>query len=200
MSTTTAEPPGTPDTPDKPRITPRRGPRRRLARTLARHPRARLGLSLSPPLFWLLVVYIGALVALLITSLFRLVDDPTGLLTRIDTTFNLDNYRRLWEVSVYRDVTVRTLTAAVIVTIVDAAIALPGRLLHGEGGAAVGPPRTRGRGDDAAVGGLPGEGLRVARPARPGRRRAQGGVRALAGLRADEHHHRAVATCGSRTW
>ena len=101
------------------------GLRRRVARALARRPRARLGLSLAPPLFWLLVVYIGALVALLITSLFRLVDDPTGLITKVDTTFNLDNYRRLWEVSVYRDVTVRTLTAAAIVTIVDAAIALP---------------------------------------------------------------------------
>jgi putative spermidine/putrescine transport system permease protein len=122
VSTTLVEPPATPDAPAK---SPRQGLRRRLSRALARHPRARLGLSLSPPLFWLLVVYIGALVALLVTSLFRLVNDPTGLLTKIDTTFNIDNYRRLWDVSVYREVTLRTLTAAVIVTVVDAAIALP---------------------------------------------------------------------------
>jgi len=104
----------------------RRAPlRRRVARFLARHRSARLGLSLSPPLGWLVVVYLGALVALLITSFFRLVDDPTGLITRLDTTLHVDNYTRLWDVPVYREVVQRTVLAAVIVTVVDALIALP---------------------------------------------------------------------------
>ncbi len=105
--------------------TPPSGVRRRLARALSRHRGARLGLTLSPPAFWLGVVYVGALVALLVTSLFRLVNDPTGLITKLDTTLNVENYRRLWETDVYREVAVRTLTAAVLVTAIDAVIALP---------------------------------------------------------------------------
>ena len=111
--------------PGEPAPPPPSGARRRLARFLARHESVSLGLKLGPPLTWLLVVYIGALVALLVTSLFRLADDPTGLLTRLDTTFGLDNYRRLWEVPVYRTVAWRTIRAAVIVTVFDAALALP---------------------------------------------------------------------------
>src|SRR5262245_8092710 len=94
------------------------GPRRRAARFLAGHDRIRLALGLSVPLFWLLVVYIGALVALLVTSLFHLVDDPTGLLTRLDTSFSGENYQRLADTEVYRDVTLRTLEAAAIVTVI----------------------------------------------------------------------------------
>jgi len=99
--------------------------RRRVARFLARHPRVRLGFSLGPPLTWLLVIYIGALVALLLTSLFRLVDDPTGLLTRIDTTLTFENYQRLLDTPAYREVMQRTILAAVSVTMIDGVIALP---------------------------------------------------------------------------
>ena len=101
------------------------GSRRRVARLLARHPNARLGLKLGPPLTWLLVVYVGALVALLVTSLFSLADDPTGLITKLDTHLSLENYERLWTSSVYRDVAGRTLMAAVSVTVIDALLALP---------------------------------------------------------------------------
>jgi putative spermidine/putrescine transport system permease protein len=104
---------------------PRNGARRRVARALSTRPRARLGLSLGPPMAWLLIVYIGALVALLVTSLFRLADDPTGLLTRLDTSLSLENYSRLWNTPAYREVGLRTLGAAVTVTVVDALIALP---------------------------------------------------------------------------
>jgi len=104
---------------------PPAGPRRRASRFLARHPRVRLGLTLGPPLTWLLVVYIGALVALLVTSLFSLVDDPTGLLTRLNTSLTLDNYERLWNTPVYREVAWRTLKAAVAVTVIDALLAIP---------------------------------------------------------------------------
>jgi putative spermidine/putrescine transport system permease protein len=124
--TALAEPPADGPPPDNPTEPTRpNNRRRRAARVLARRPRLRLGLTLGPPLTWLLVVYIGALVALLVTSLFRLVDDPTGLVTRLDTTFNLDNYRLLWDEPVYRETALHTLTAAVVVTLVDALIALP---------------------------------------------------------------------------
>ena len=53
--------------------------RRAVARALARRPRLRLGLTLSGPLLWLLVAYIGALVALLVTSLFH--NETVGVAT-----------------------------------------------------------------------------------------------------------------------
>jgi putative spermidine/putrescine transport system permease protein len=121
---TTLTPPATPAPAPAP-PSESNGLRRRIARTLSRHPRARLGLSLSAPLTWLLVVYIGALVALLITSMFRLADDPTGLLTRLDTTLSFENYERLWNTTAYREVGWRTLKAAVSVTFVDTVIAFP---------------------------------------------------------------------------
>jgi putative spermidine/putrescine transport system permease protein len=112
---------------EEPRATaaPRAGPRRRAARFLSRHQHVRLGLTLGPPLTWLVVVYIGALAALLITSLFHLADDPTGLITKLDTSLSLDNYRRLWDTPVYREVVGRTVGAALIVTLIDALVALP---------------------------------------------------------------------------
>jgi putative spermidine/putrescine transport system permease protein len=99
--------------------------RRRAARAIARHERLRLGIELSGPLLWLLIVYIGALAALLITMLYRQVSDPTGLLTKLDTTLHLDNLRRVWDTDVYRKTAWRTVQSAAIVTIVDALIALP---------------------------------------------------------------------------
>jgi putative spermidine/putrescine transport system permease protein len=103
----------------------RNGIRRQTARFLSRHRGVRLGLTLGPPLTWLTVVYIGALVALLVTSLFHLADDPTGLITKLDTSLSFENYERLWNTPVYREVVARTLGAAVAVTVIDALIALP---------------------------------------------------------------------------
>src|SRR3954451_11709233 len=99
--------------------------RRRMATVLSRRPKVRLGLELSLPATWLLVVYAGSLAALIVTSLYTLADDPTGLLTRLDTTLGLQNFRRLWEEPVYREITIRTITAAVTVTVIDLVLALP---------------------------------------------------------------------------
>ena len=63
--------------------------------------------------------------ALIVTSLYSLEDDPTGLITRLNTSLSLDNFQRLWDTPVYRDVGLRTLQAAVTVTIIDGLIALP---------------------------------------------------------------------------
>src|SRR3954452_6861088 len=101
------------------------GPVRRAARYFARHPRTGLGLQIGAPGGWLLVVYIGALAALILTSLFRLVDDPTGLVTKLDTSIGFGNLDRLLSEPVYREVALRTVVAAITVTLIDMAIALP---------------------------------------------------------------------------
>jgi len=92
---------------------------------VARRPGLRLGAELSIPLVWLVVVYLGALAALIVTSLYSLEDDPTGLITRLNTSLSLENFQRLWDTPVYRDVGLRTLQAAVTVTVIDGLIALP---------------------------------------------------------------------------
>jgi putative spermidine/putrescine transport system permease protein len=97
--------------------------RRRAARFVSRHRGFRLGGLLAGPLLWLLVAYIGALVALLVTSLFH--NETSGIVTKMVTDPALDNYRAVLDRPVYRDVAVRTIGAAVAVTVIDLVIALP---------------------------------------------------------------------------
>lgn len=97
--------------------------RRRAARFVEGHPRLRLGALLAAPLGWLLLGYIGALAALLVTSLYH--NETNGLLTEIATDPRLDNYSTILSTPVYRAVAVRTVLSAVVVTVVDLAIALP---------------------------------------------------------------------------
>jgi putative spermidine/putrescine transport system permease protein len=84
-------------------------------------PRLRLGLLLGPPMLWLGVLYLGSLAALFITSLWTV--DPFG--GNIERVWNLDNYRDLFTIDVYRTITVRTLLIAVTVTAIDALLAFP---------------------------------------------------------------------------
>jgi putative spermidine/putrescine transport system permease protein len=86
-----------------------------------RRPGLRVGLLLTPPMLWLGVAYLGALAALLITSLWAQ-NDFTGDIERVWT---LDNFRTLLTVDVYRSITVRTVLVAALVTIVDAVLAFP---------------------------------------------------------------------------
>ena len=88
---------------------------------LHRHPRLRLGLLLGPPMLWLGVLYLGSLAALFVTSLWT-VDAFGGNIQRI---WNLDNYRDLFTLDVYRTITIRTLLIAVAVTVIDALLAFP---------------------------------------------------------------------------
>ena len=88
---------------------------------LSRHPRLRLSLLLSAPLFWLGLVYIAALAALLITALWT-VDSFTG---QISQTWTLDNIVAVLTGSLYQTVTLRTVGVALLVTIIDIVIALP---------------------------------------------------------------------------
>lgn len=88
---------------------------------LSSHPRARLAILLAAPLTWLVVVYIVALAALLITAFWQ-VDSFTGEI-RIDWTLN--NIVTVITGDLYHVVTLRTLGVALAVTVIDIALALP---------------------------------------------------------------------------
>jgi putative spermidine/putrescine transport system permease protein len=83
----------------------------------------RLGATLTGPLAWLLLAYVGSLVALLVTSLYH--NETNGLLSELNTQPSLENYRTIVTTPVYRDVAQRTILSAVTVTIIDLVIALP---------------------------------------------------------------------------
>jgi putative spermidine/putrescine transport system permease protein len=125
MTTHAPAPPGAPvPAPDRthsPVPRPRRTPARAASVFLSTHPRTRLALLLSAPLFWLGVVYIVALVLLLVTA-FWSVDSFTGEIT---TEFTLDNIIEVVTGSLYQVVTLRTLGVALLVTLIDVLLALP---------------------------------------------------------------------------
>jgi putative spermidine/putrescine transport system permease protein len=79
------------------------------------------GLLLAPPMLWLGVAYLGALAALLVTAFFS-VDEYTSAVVRV---FTWDNFHTLLTDSVYRTVALRTIGIALLVTLVDAVLALP---------------------------------------------------------------------------
>lgn len=107
--------------PDRVTDMPRQSVARRGSAYLYRHAKVRLALLLSAPLFWLGFVYIAALVALLITA-FWSVDSFTG---DILIEWNVDNVTSVLTESVYQAVTLRTLGIALVVTVIDIALALP---------------------------------------------------------------------------
>ena len=94
---------------------------RRLSSSLSARPRLRLSLLLTAPLTWLVLIYVVALAALLVTA-FWSVDSFTG---QISQTWTLDNIITVVTGSLYQTVTLRTLGVAVLVTIIDVALALP---------------------------------------------------------------------------
>ena len=92
---------------------------RRVTGWLYRHPRLRLGGLLLLPGAWFTLVYFGSLALLLIAALWHVTN---GHLVR---TIGLDNFATLINQPVYRAVIFRTLSTAVVVTVVDALIAFP---------------------------------------------------------------------------
>ena len=88
---------------------------------LHRHPRAQLISLIGAPAAWMLLLYVGSLVSLFLTSLYRLNEDGSG----IDKVIGGQNYRTLIDKSVYFDVAVRTIKIAVLVTLLDIVMALP---------------------------------------------------------------------------
>ena len=94
---------------------------RRLADLFHGRPRLQVGALLSGPLAWLVILYLGSLVVLLIASLWS-VDALSGELIK-GLTF--DNYKELWNTDVYRTVAFRTIGIAAAVTVTDALLAFP---------------------------------------------------------------------------
>ena len=127
MTSHASAPPGAPapaPAPDRttaPVPRPRRTPARPASAFLTTHPRTRLALLLSAPLFWLGIVYIVALVLLLVTA-FWTVDSFTG---EISQEWTLDNIITVLTGSLYQTVTLRTLGVALLVTLIDVVLALP---------------------------------------------------------------------------
>jgi putative spermidine/putrescine transport system permease protein len=93
---------------------------RRLSTTLYNRPWLLLALLLGPPLLYMLIVYIGALAALLIQSFFHL-DGFTGQVVR---QFSLATYVDLLTVSHFTIVG-RTVVMAAAVTVASALLAFP---------------------------------------------------------------------------
>jgi putative spermidine/putrescine transport system permease protein len=100
---------------------PRVGPRRRLSLFFHRHEHGRLAALLAAPLAWLLLVYIGSLVLLLMAAFW----DTEPFTNDVVRHWNLDNFRRIFEQDVYRDVAWRTIQMAALVTVADAVLAFP---------------------------------------------------------------------------
>ena len=100
---------------------PRESPGRRLSTFLYRHPRVRLGLLLALPLTWLVVIYFGSLFVLLLSSFW----DTNAFTAEVVHDFTLDNFRRIIETAVYRDVAWRTIQMAALVTVADVILAFP---------------------------------------------------------------------------
>lgn len=101
-------------------VSPQPAPWRRLSTTLYNRPWLLLLLLLAPPLFYMFIFYIGALVALLIQSFFRL-DGFTGQVVR---EFGLATYRNLLTAS-HLTIMGRTMLMAAVVTVASALLAFP---------------------------------------------------------------------------
>ena len=88
---------------------------------LHRRPKMRLAALLITPLSWLVVAYLGALGALLVTAFFT-IDSFTG---NVIAKFNLDNFHDMFTDPAYRNVVMRTLGIALSVTVICVLFAIP---------------------------------------------------------------------------
>lgn len=96
-------------------------PARRVSSFLFQRPRLRLGLLLAAPLTWLVLIYVFALAALLVTA-FWTVDSFTSI---VQMNWSLDNFKTVLTNSLYTTVTLRTVGIALLVTVVDLILAFP---------------------------------------------------------------------------
>jgi putative spermidine/putrescine transport system permease protein len=93
----------------------------RVSSFLHRSPRVRLAGLLLAPMTWLVVAYLGSLAVMFAAALWT-TDSFTGALIRHPTW---ENFQTLVQQPVYRKIALRTLGVATLVTVLDAAIALP---------------------------------------------------------------------------
>jgi putative spermidine/putrescine transport system permease protein len=94
---------------------------RRLAGFLYGQRWLQAGGLLAGPLAWLVVIYIGSLVVLLVAA-FWSVNPVSG---EVVHSFSLENFKALVEEPVYRSIVGRTVLLAALVTLTDAVIAFP---------------------------------------------------------------------------
>lgn len=92
----------------------------RISTYLYQRPRLVLWLLLGPPLAYMLLVYLGSLLNLLVYSFYRL-DEFTGLIVR---EFTLSTYAQIFNIA-NREIFMRTTLMAAAVTVADAVIAFP---------------------------------------------------------------------------
>jgi putative spermidine/putrescine transport system permease protein len=92
-----------------------------LSAYLHRHRGVRLAGLLSAPMAWLVIAYLGSLGTMFVAA-FWTTNDFTGAVVH-NATFS--NFHTLLTQSVYRHIAGRSLFAAITVTVVDAAIAIP---------------------------------------------------------------------------
>jgi putative spermidine/putrescine transport system permease protein len=95
---------------------------RRLAIWLFPRRRLQLGLLLATPLGWLLIVYAGSLVVLLLNAFWEK-DTFTGNVEPF--AWSLRSFETLLAGEVYRTIALRTLGMAALVTVTDAVLAFP---------------------------------------------------------------------------
>jgi putative spermidine/putrescine transport system permease protein len=94
---------------------------RRLAGIFSGRPRLQIGSLLAAPMAWLVILYLGSLVVLLVTA-FWTVDPLSGSVIK---ELSWENFEELVNVPVYREIVWRTVRTAVLVTLTDAIIAFP---------------------------------------------------------------------------
>jgi putative spermidine/putrescine transport system permease protein len=98
-----------------------RGRRGALSAYFAPKRKTRLALLLGAPMLWLVVAYLGSIAVLLLSALWS-TDFFTG---NVVHSYSLSNLREVYTQSLYRTVTVRTVSVALAVTVIDALLALP---------------------------------------------------------------------------
>src|SRR6201747_464228 len=83
--------------------------------------RVKIGSLLAAPMAWLVILYLGSLVVLLVTA-FWTVDPLSGTVIK---ELSWENFEELVNVPVYREIAWRTVRPAILVTLTDAIIAFP---------------------------------------------------------------------------
>src|SRR6202022_892995 len=95
--------------------------RHRIGIFLHQVPAARLALLLAPVLLWMVVIYLGSLALLFVTSFWRQ-DSVSGAIVQ---DWGLTNYQFLVQTPVYRTIAIRTVGIALAVTATDIILAIP---------------------------------------------------------------------------
>ncbi|CAB4685376.1 unannotated protein [freshwater metagenome] len=92
-----------------------------VATWMHKHPRTRLAALLFAPTAWLVIAYLGALAALLVTAFFT-IDSFTG---NVIYQFTLGNFQDMLTDPAYKNVVLRTLGIAIGVTLICSVLAIP---------------------------------------------------------------------------